>query len=178
MGGPKHLLRVGGEPLLGRVVRALRGSQVSEITVVLRADDIAGRELALQLGARVASPEDPDEGRAASVRAGVQASRSDAAALVFAMADQPFLNSGDFDALLEVFWQGRSGIVHASYAGARGTPVVLAIRYRAELLKLRGGEGGRVLIDRHPADVRGVELDPARGRDLDRPEDLPADRNG
>ena len=174
MGGAKHLLRLEGKPLLAHVLGALRGSRVRRTTVVLRVGDVAGQALSRELGAEAIWAEDPVEGRAASVRAGVRATPGDVGGFLFAMADQPFLGSEDFDALIAAFQEGRSGIVHASYAGARGTPVLLAAHYRDELLSLRDRQGGRVLMARHPADVGGVALDPARGRDLDRPEDLPA----
>jgi nucleoside-diphosphate kinase len=62
--------------------------------------------------------------------------------------------------------------VRASYAGEPGTPVLFAARFRADLLAARGDEGGRGVIARHPDALALVPLDPARGRDVDRPEDL------
>ena len=123
-------------------------------------------------GVRVVTAEDPEEGRAASVRAGVRATAPGSAGVLIALADQPFLGAADFDTLIRTFEAGGAGIVHAAYGGERGTPVLFAARYREALLSLRGREGGRVLILRHPDDVAAVELDLARGRDLDRPEDL------
>lgn len=169
MGGPKHLLAVDGQPMLLRVVRAVKASRVERVVVVLRPGDEAARALLQGEGVSSVWAEDTEEGRAASLRAGVRALPSDHAVL-FALADQPHLESRDFDRLLEA--AGQAGIVHASYAGERGSPVLFAARYRDALLALRGAEGGRVLIRRHPDDTRGLELDPARGRDLDRPEDL------
>jgi molybdenum cofactor cytidylyltransferase len=89
------------------------------------------------------------------------------------MADQPFLGAGDFDALIEAALSSGRGIIHASYEGARGTPVLFSAAYREQLLELRGSEGGRVLIVRNPEDALACELPAARGRDLDTPRDLP-----
>jgi len=139
---------------------------------VLRADDADGRRLLAAEGVRVATAEDPDEGRAASVRAGVRAAGADARALLLALADQPFLEPADFAALVAPFARGQAEIVRASYAGVPGTPVLFAARFRAELLALRGEEGGRDVLARHPGALALVPLDPARGRDVDRPEDL------
>lgn len=169
MGGPKHLIEVEGVPMLLRVVRALKASRVERIVAVLRPGDGEARRLLQEEDVPCVWAEDPEEGRAASVRAGVRALPSHHAVL-FALADQPWLEAGDFDRLLEV--AGSAGIVHASYGGERGSPVLFAARHRDALLELRGAEGGRSLIRRHPDDAAGVELDPARGRDLDRPEDL------
>jgi molybdenum cofactor cytidylyltransferase len=171
MGRPKHLIPIGGTPMLLRVVRALRASRVGGITAVLRDDDADGARALAGEGVRVVRAEAPAEGRAASVRAGVRAA-APGAALLFAMADQPFLEPGDFAALIAARRPGE--IVCARYAGERGTPVLFSSRYRAELLALRGAAGGREVLARNSDRVRLVDLDPAHGRDVDRPEDLAA----
>ena len=100
MGGPKHLLAVDGQPMLLRVVRALKASRVERVVVVLRPGDEAAGALLLEEGVSRVWAEDPEEGRAASLRAGVRALPSDRAVL-FALADQPWLEPGDFDRLLD-----------------------------------------------------------------------------
>ncbi len=172
MGRPKHLIPIDGVPMLVRVVRALRESRAREVAVVLRSEDAVGRAALKPLGVRLLEAEDPDEGRAASVRAGVRAAAPEAEGLLFALADQPFLEPHDFDALIAAFARAKGGIVHASYAGQRGSPVLFAARYRDELLALRGSDGGRALLRRHSEEACAVELDVGRGRDVDRPGDL------
>ena len=173
MGGPKHLIEVGGVPMVIRVAEALRSSRTDATAVVLRPGDSHGSRLLSSKDIRTVYAEDREEGRAASLRAGVRAAPEDAALLI-ALADQPYLEAADFDRLIEAAEAG-APIVHASYDGQRGSPVLFAPRYRDELLALSGGEGGRVVIARHPDTARPVELDPSRGRDLDRPEDVESD---
>jgi len=172
MGGPKHLLPVEGRPMLARVVDALRASHAEGVVAVLRPGDDAGAALLAEMGVEVAFAEPADEGRAASVRAGVRAAPPDRD-LLFALADQPFLRAEDFDALIRLRAGGAgASIVHALYAGERGSPVLFAAAYRDELLALRGAQGGRAVIAAHPGAAVGVDLDPECGRDLDSPADL------
>jgi molybdenum cofactor cytidylyltransferase len=172
MGGSKHLLRVDGVPLLARVLETLaRLEPIAQRVAVLREGDLDAERLALDLGAEVAWVPADRPGRSASVRAGVAAIAEDRALLV-ALADQPFLSAADFQALIAA--PGPERIVHARYHGQRGTPVLFGAVYRVKLMSLRGSEGGRAVIEAHPEDVQGVDLDPLRGRDLDRPEDLEA----
>ncbi len=172
MGRPKHLLPIEGIPMLDRVVSALSRSGVRESLVVVAQGDEEGRQRAASLGTRPVLAEDPHEGRAASVRAGVRALRADCEGVMFALADQPFLLPGDFGALVARFERADAGLVFATYAGRRGTPVLFSTSYRDELLALRGREGGRVVLARHAADAADVPLPPERGRDVNRPEDL------
>ncbi len=171
MGGPKHLIEIDGVSMLERVLRALSDSRVVRVSLVLREGDAAGGALADRLGIPWTFAENPEHGRAASVRAAIGSVEAAAVGLLFALADQPHLLGGDFDLLLDAFARDQ-GIVRASYDGEPGSPVLFARRFFPELAALAPGEGGRALLARHQEAVRDVPLDPARGRDLDRPEDL------
>ncbi len=173
MGGAKHLRALDGVPLAERVIRALRGTSAARISLVLAPGDSAGRALAESLGVRALEAESADEGRAASVRAAVRAAAPESAALLFALADQPFLESADFESLFAAFRSDPRGIVRASYSGAPGSPALFARAHFAELLELRRKDGGRAVIARHPELVRAVELPPDHGPDLDDPQDWP-----
>ncbi len=155
--------------MLVRVAEALLGSAADSLVVVLRPGDEPGQQAAAALDLGTALAEPAEEGRAASVRAGVRACPEDHA-LLFAQADQPWLEVGDFDQLIAA--ARPDGIVQACYDGVRGSPVLFGPVYRSELLALCGGEGGRVVVARHPERVTAIPLEPARGRDVDRPADL------
>ena len=176
MGFAKHLYALEGVPLLERAVRALAGTTATPIRVVLRVGDAEGLELARKLRGDARFAEPAGEGRAASVRAAVRAVSPDAAGLLVALADQPYLEPDDFAALLAEFGRGAHGIVRARYAGEPGTPVIFSRAYFAELLQLRGDDGGRNVIAAHADRVRFVDLPAERGLDLDTPEDLPVRR--
>jgi molybdenum cofactor cytidylyltransferase len=172
MGQPKHLIRFRDRSLLAHVVEAVRNSHAREVVVVLRPGDSRGRSLADQLGVRAVEAEDPEEGRAASIRAGVRALPNDADGVLFVLADQPLLLAEDFDALIARFSMDEAPIVYATYSGDQGTPVLFAAAYRRELESLRGEEGGQNVLRRHPQSSVGLPLPPERGRDFDCPEDL------
>ena len=169
MGRPKHLIEIDGVPMIERVAQALLASAADPVVLVLRPGDEAGRAAAGRLDLPVALAEPPEEGRAASVRAGVRAAPADRA-LLFALADQPWLEAADFDRLIAR--ADGAGIVQACYDGVAGSPVLFGPGYRDELLELSGPQGGRVLLARHPSEVATVELASERGRDVDRPGDL------
>ena len=171
MGGPKHLIEIDGVPMLERVLRALSDSRVARVRLVLRGGDAAGAALADRLAIPMTFAQTPEHGRAASVRAAIESIDDAVTGLLFALADQPYLLGSDFDLLLDAFARD-GGIVRASYDGEPGSPVLFSRRFFPELTTLGPGEGGRAVLARHPGAVRNVPLDPARGRDLDRPEDL------
>jgi CTP:molybdopterin cytidylyltransferase MocA len=174
MGGAKHLRPLDGVPLAERVVRALAATSAASVSIVLAPGDEPGRELAMRLGIRALRAESADEGRAASVRAAVRAAAPESAALLVALADQPFLEAADFEKLLAAFRAEPRGILRAQYGDHPGSPALFARAYFDELLELRGRDGGRAVIARHPDQVRSISLPADHGRDLDTPEDWPA----
>ncbi|MFQ5697864.1 MAG: nucleotidyltransferase family protein [Myxococcota bacterium] len=169
-GGAKHRIEVAGVPMLVRVLRSLSQSRAATRAVVLRSGDLEAAALVAAEGVRVAFSPSPDPPRSLSVRTALAACPPGDATL-FALADQPFLEPRDFDALIDVYAR-QGGIVYASYAGRRGSPALFGPEFRAELLALRGSQGGREVIRRHRAQAHPVALDPQAGRDLDRPQDL------
>jgi nucleoside-diphosphate kinase len=174
MGGAKHLLPLDGVALAERVIRALAATSATRVSLVLAPDDAPGRALAAALGIPAVPAEDPDEGRAASVRAAVRATGAAADAILIALADQPFLEPADYERLLAAHREAPAArsIVRARYAGEPGTPVLFARVHFAELLALRGKDGGRRVVEANPEKVLAVDLPPERGRDLDTPGDL------
>lgn len=169
--------------MLVRVVEALSASRFDLAAVVLAPGDEPGRELLASLGVPWIPAEHAREGRAASVRAAVRAAPPDAAGLLIALADQPFLTTGDFDRMAAAFARADASgtghkIVRASYGGVEGSPVLFGRQHFAALLELRGRSGGREIVAAHEHDLVRVEIDPEHGRDIDRPEDLlpPAQR--
>jgi molybdenum cofactor cytidylyltransferase len=116
-------------------------------------------------------------GQTASIRLATArlASDSSAEAVIFSVADQPFLTPAVFEELTGAWAAGRGEILVSSYAGRRGNPVLFARRFFAELQALQGDTGGREVLRAHPELVREIAMpDAAAGRDIDTWEDLKA----
>ena len=147
----KLLLEIEGEPMLRRAARALAGSGVGEIVAVLGHEHLAVG--ACLDGLRVRTVINPDyrAGQMSSVRAGVAALKSAADGIMVCLADQPFLEAADIDALIEAFSERTTGSILVPMLGAaRGNPVIFAACHREELLDGGMNFGCRRLIARHP----------------------------
>lgn len=176
MGEHKLLLPLGGRPLVAYAVRAACASMAESVVVVLgrAVEDVRA---ALPLG-RYATVVNPDyaAGMAGSMRVGLRtlraACRNELAGALIALADQPLAGANLFDALLCAAVATPDAIIAASYAGQRGNPVVFPAALFDELERVRGDEGGRSVIARHPDRLRLVEWpDPSVALDVDRPAD-------
>ncbi len=177
LGRPKQLLKVGGEFIINRVVDAALNSGLEKIIVVL---GHRHREIQVAMGARLTVPRlkvvinrDYRRGQSHSLRCGVQAIRSDCAACMFMVADQPLLDAGTIDLLIERFRLSASEICVPLCRGKRQSPTLFSSRYYDRLLAITGDIGARGIIAAEPESVLLVEIDRQDVfRDIDTPADL------
>ena len=158
MGKPKQLLPLGRATVLEQTVDNFLSSEVNEIIVVVghRAKEafslIANRPVIVVVNPAYS------QGMSTSTLAGLGSISDKAQGVSIALVDQPFVDSQTINYLVEAFGARDKGITIPVYQGRRGHPVIFAIRYRSELLRLKGDIGGREIIDRHPDDVLEVAV--------------------
>lgn len=172
MGANKLLLPFAGSSVLGRVVDACLGAPAEPVLVVARAPLAPLREV---LGSRrvtwVENP-DPTADMLASLRCGLRALPAAVECLIVTPGDLPSLEPALLRRMLTDFRAGQAGILVPLHRGCRGHPVILAARYREELLCAYDGVGLRGLLHAHAAETRewGTD-DPAVLEDIDTPAD-------
>ncbi|MBI4186312.1 MAG: nucleotidyltransferase family protein [Chloroflexi bacterium] len=159
MGRPKLLLPFGGGTIMEQAIDTLLDSRVSEVIVVVGHN---AREIVRAIGTRpvkVAVNELYRQGMSTSIVKGLSAADEKAVAMMIVLADQPLTDSQTVNKLIEEFLSHDRGIAVPVCLGQRGHPVILSLRYRDELLALKGDVGGREIVGQHPDDVLEVAVD-------------------
>lgn len=156
MGELKQLMPLGRSTIVEQAVTNMLESLVDEVIVVVgyKAEDVI--EAISDKAIKVAINPDYDEGMSTSIIAGLNMVHSKIQAVMIALGDQPLVNSQTINILIEEFCNHDKGIAVPTYQGRRGHPVIFAIKYKEELLKLKGDVGGRQIIKDHPDDVLEV----------------------
>jgi len=172
MGAQKLLLPIGDRPAIARIVDEVLAGPVAEVVVVVGtdggriADALAGRRVTL-----VANP-DPAGEMLSSVRCGLRAMPEACTAALVVLGDQPSLTAGLVAALAGAHRATGRGLVVPTYRGRRGHPLLVAMRYREEVLRGYDDVGLRGLLRAHPQDVGEVETGvPGVVEDMDVPDD-------
>lgn len=172
MGTQKLLLPFGEETVVEAVVRTALASGVDRAVAVLGADREAIRARLEPRGVDFAVNERFAEGMLTSIQAGFLALPPEVEAAVVMLGDQPFLPPSVVDTVIQGRRESGKGIVIPVFRGRRGHPVLVDLKYRAEVLAIDPADGLRRLMRGHPDDVAEVEVDdPNILRDLDTPED-------
>ena len=106
-----------------------------------------------------------------AVRCGLRAVPQDASAALVAPGDQPGVTAEVVATVVGAFGVSGRGIVVPTHAGRRGHPLLIALRYRDEIMTRYDGTGLRGLLQAHPEDVLEVEVAaPGAVQDIDTPE--------
>ena len=106
----------------------------------------------------------PEDGISSSVKIGLNASL-DAEAVLFTVADQPWLTSETICELIHMFLNTSKGIACVSCQGKMGNPCIFDRKYYNELLSLEGDKGGKKVIMKHLDDTQIYEIE--EGRELE-----------
>ncbi len=172
MGKLKQLLPLSQTTIIEKTIENIVASGVDDTIVVLgyKAEEIAPRinraPVKIMINARY------QDGMSTSVITGLKAVEVEASAIMLFLADQPFIDSQVINRLLEEFKYHNKGIIIPTYRGKRGHPVIISLKYKAELLSLKGDIGAREIISRHSEDVHEVKVDaPGVTMDIDTQEE-------
>ena len=159
MGQLKQGLPLGNSTILEQSIDNLVHSKIDELIVVLgyRAQEL--REKVAGRPVKTVINPDYEQGMSTSIIAGLHLVDDKAQAVMFVLADQPFIDSKIVDKLIDEFSRTSKGIVIPTYRGRRGHPVIFAISYKEELLRLKGDVGGRQIIKEHPDDILEIPVD-------------------
>ncbi len=173
MGVPKQLLEIGGRSLLAWVIAAARASRCDDVLVVLGEQAERVGQAAAAAGARTVVNPRYAEGMGTSLAAGIAAFGPECEAAVVLLGDQPRLDAGSINALIDAYRSTGKPIVATRSGTVLGAPTLIARPLFAEAARLTGDNGGRPLIRQHPDLVAEVPLEPGAALwDVDTPEDL------
>jgi molybdenum cofactor cytidylyltransferase len=173
MGTPKQLLPYGSTTVIGHIVDQLLASAVDQVCVVVghEAERITAalRNKPVHL---VFNPDYQQGEMLSSIRCGLRLLPSGCEAILIALGDQPSITAELVDQMILAFRTASKGIVVPVYNGQRGHPILLAERYRDDILKHYDDVGLRGVLAAHAEGALGLPVvDPAVLSDMDHPED-------
>ena len=159
MGKPKLLLPLGDGTVLRNTVNNLLSSSVDEIIVVLGANARETKRVIAGKAVKIIINPDYRQGMSTSLISGLKHVSHQAQRIMVALSDQPLIDSKTYNKLIQKSLDSDSGIVVPTHKSRRGNPIIFDIRYKEELLQLKGDVGGRELLKHHPDDILEVAVD-------------------
>ena len=171
MGGAKVTHEWDGKPMITRAVGAAREAGLWPITVVIGAYGELVRDVLRGEQVEFVENEAWEEGQSLSVKAGLEAVRGRAEAVVFLLADMPLVDGDLVKALVNEHRKTLAPIIAPWVGGKRGNPILFDVNTYHAMGGLSGDQGARALTSQFP--VRPIEWDERALFDVDFPGDLP-----
>ena len=145
-------------PFRGKRLFEYTADAVSEMDFYKRIAVTAYEEIALYCkNMTVIFNPDNEEGVSSSIRLGAENS-GDCDGIMFFTADQPFLDTKAINRLISAF-EGEGKITVPFCNGRPGNPVIFPVKYKNDLLELRGDEGGKKIYKAAGSDMLPVVFD-------------------
>jgi molybdenum cofactor cytidylyltransferase len=172
---PKLLLPYGTSTVLGCVLDAVASAPIDRAFVVLGAWREEIEPVVRPYPVSIVYNPDFDRGMLSSVQAGFRALPSGDGAVFVVPGDHPAVPAAVFARLLAARGESGAGMVVPQCGGRGGHPLLVDLRFRAEIEGLDPAVGLRGLLDLHPESVLRVPLEEEGVvLDLDTPADYQA----
>lgn len=168
-GGNKLTAVIEGKTLICRALEAVPSEEFCSVVVVTQYSEIA--ELARTFGFLPVDNPHSEWGISYTIRLGLEA-LGECDAVLFQVADQPFLRRETVAAEVEFFRRHPGKLVGLGHDGTRGNPCIFPAAYFSELLALRGDCGGSRVIRRHQEEFLLFEVPAVELEDADTRQDL------
>lgn len=173
LGSPKQLLDYAGSTLLQHAIDTALAADAMHVVVVLGANaDRIKQELKGTTVAIVVN-DDWNEGMASTICFGLQTLvklNPGVEAVIFMVADQPFVTADLLNGLMELNKKEQRSIVASKYGTTFGTPVLFTKRFFPELMELTGDTGAKNLVRKYLNEAAFVSF-PKGEIDIDTVED-------
>jgi CTP:molybdopterin cytidylyltransferase MocA len=167
MGSPKALLLLRGETFADLLIETFSRYCDPVILVLGHDADLLRSGIRRKSSARLVINHEYQTGQISSLQCGLRAAPSGTSGVVFTLVDHPNVRPETMQALLAA----GAPIAIPRFEGRRGHPVFIAGELFPEFLKLPAGASARDVLDRHPAEVRYIDVnDPGILQDVDDPE--------
>ena len=143
MGKNKLLMKIGEETILEKVIKEIKKSNISNIILVAREDNIIN--LGIKEKLKVVINDNAIYGQSNAIKLGLTKADLDKNFMFFC-GDQPFIDSFSINKLVESSLNFKDNIIIPKVKDKIGSPIIFPNYLKFQLDKLEGDVGGREVI--------------------------------
>jgi molybdenum cofactor cytidylyltransferase len=172
MGQPKMSLPWGGTTVLGKVIETLKAAGMGDLIVVTGGAREQVEAIAHESAQVVFNAKYMDSEMLSSIQCGLGAIKPDAQAALICLGDQPQVQVGSVQVILQEYENTGASLILPSYQMKRGHPWLVGRELWEEILEMRSPESPREFLNRHAKEIKYINVDtPSVLTDLDTPDD-------
>jgi molybdenum cofactor cytidylyltransferase len=153
--GNKLLEVINDKPMYMNVIEKVIKLKFNKIILVTQYEVI--KEALFDYPVKVVMNNHSELGISHSINLGINTDL-EADAYMFMVCDQPFISLKSIKELINCFIKTNKGMACAEYDGNLGNPTIFSVKYREELLNLKGDVGGKSVMKKHLEDLERVAI--------------------
>jgi len=170
MGTNKLLLPFKNKTIIEVIIEEAIASKLEKVYIVCREDETI--KIVNKYPINIIINERAHEGQSTSIVEAMKEIENNFGSYMFLMGDQPLIHKDFINEMIDFYYSNNSSILVPLYNNKRGTPVIFSSKWSAELLRLKGDEGGRQIIRQNSEEVLEYKVDSEiLGKDIDKVED-------
>ena len=168
--GNKLIEVVNEKPMYMNVIEKVLKLKFNKIILVTQYKEI--KDALIDYPVQIVMNNNSELGISHSIKLGINTDL-EADAYMFMVCDQPFISLESIKGLINSFIKSNKGMACVEHDGNLGNPTIFSVKYREELLNLKGDVGGKTVMKRHLEDLEKVEIkNEAELMDIDNREEL------
>lgn len=156
MGKNKLLMNIGEEVILQRVIREIKKSDISNIILVAREDNVI--KIGMEEQIEVIKNDFAINGQSQSIKLGLTKVDSNKNFMFFC-GDQPFIDSQSINKLIAGSINFKDNIIIPRVNCQTGSPIIFPKKLKSELVALEGDVGGREVIKNNNRKIKYIDID-------------------
>jgi len=149
-GEPKQLLQWKGETLVHHAARVALEASLDPVIVVCGSESERVQKAVADLPVKIVYNPDWQAGQSTSIKTGLKALPAHVGAVIFLLADQPYVSPPVLRLLVDDHSHNLASIIGPLVDGQRSNPVLFDRRTFGALMELQGDIGGRALFSHYP----------------------------
>ena len=157
-GGQKLLMPMGESTIVENTIDNICKSRVDHLIVVTGYEAKRFNMLKKKNKVQLVYNKEHASGMSSSIVCGVRSISKKSGAVIILLADQPFINTDIIDILLESYTCSEKGILYPVINKQRGHPVIFSMKYKNDLMGLKGDRGARDIINNNPDDIEEINV--------------------
>ena len=145
----KLLLNFNDKPMVVYCFQKLKKSSINQIIIVTGYEHTFIQKALKNHHNYFIHNEDYENGMTGSIQKGINAEKHNTDAYLICLSDMPFLNTSDYDFLLDEFrrsYQNKSLIIVPNSKGRSGNPVIFSKHFKDEILSHKSPNGCKEII--------------------------------
>lgn len=149
---------INGKSMLEHVAERVYNSRLDDVIIITGYERVFAEKIAKKFGFKTVYNKNYPKGMSTSLKRGITSLPNNCKAFAVILGDMPYIKTSTINSLISTFSNNTNGIVIPRYKNKRGHPVIMSIKYKDQILLIKGDKGARDIIKENLEDILFLDV--------------------